>query len=306
MTATARLSKTPTRRGAAVECGGHPSLTMPAQATSGRAAPARVGARVLPSVAALCIAVLAVLVVLIVVAAIGIIFRGLYRSTRYFRAFENMRTPRERISDAYDTLKTGDVILFASTVQSPANSMLLQLYFSHAGVVLRESPRGEEPLVYLSESSPGHALMPIGGGRELVTRPGSCISPLLVRLKYYTGMYYVMRLERPLEPAREEALKAAAERAHLAAHPYPSTAQLMKSAFAGIQSSSRHCFQNVTHLLAAAGLIAPDDAAYTDFIGACRAVCGLPGAALGGGHRYREPAQLIYDLDAKTEERLDS
>lgn len=239
---------------------------------------------------------LAALVVLVVVLAVAFAFIGIYRLAEYNAKYSTVRAPRYRLSEVYPRLKTGDLVLFVATTHAPANSMLTQTFHSHAGVLLRE---GE--LVYVAEAQPALELMPDPGrpGADIRMRHGADITPLLTRLKYYTGDYYVLRLARPLGPAAEEALKREAEHLRRAGPPYPSAWQILLGVL-GRKTRSRHCFQHVARLLDVAGLApaggGPLEAA--GFSGVCAEVCGIAGRPLPGGNAYRPPAQLVYDLDA--------
>jgi hypothetical protein len=242
---------------------------------------------------------LASLVVLVIVLVVAFTFIGLYRVSEYYARFVSMRTPRANVSEAYDDLKTGDVLLFVGGTHTLHNSMLTQTYFSHAGMVLRE---GE--LVYIAEASTAVEVMPDPRDpamETIRTNGGATITPFLTRLKFYNGASYVMRLARPLAPGPEEALKAEAERLYREAYPYPSTAQLFLG-IAGRATASRHCFQHVAHLIDTAGLTPlgrGEPLADAGFTLVCDEVCELPGRPLPGGYYYEPPVQLLYDIDAR-------
>lgn len=71
----------------------------------------------------------------------------------------------------------------------------------------------------------------------------------MTRVKFYTGTVYVMRLSRPLDPAREQRLKATADQLHSVGYPYPTMQQAFGAALLGRKVPARHCFQHVAHLL---------------------------------------------------------
>jgi hypothetical protein len=235
---------------------------------------------------------LAAVVLLVLALTVALVFVCPYRLLEYNTMFGAVRAPRAKISDLYPTLKTGDLVFFVATTHSPSNSVLTQTFFSHAGVVLRE---GE--LVYLSEARA--ALERAPGSRG--PRPnGANITPLLARLKCYTGDYYALLLSRPLDWRREEALKATAERLRARGYPYPSVAQMLLG-LVGRKTEARHCFQHVAHLLDGAGLAPrgrPAPLAAAGFLEVARAVCALPGLRLAGGYAYSPPVQILYDIGA--------
>ena len=246
---------------------------------------------------------IATLVVLTIVLIVSFVFVGLCRMTDYARKFDAVRGPRCKISDLYPVLKTGDLVLFVTTTHSLHNSALTQTFYSHAGVLLRE---GE--LVYVTESTADAMLMPDPDrpGHDIRMNCGADLTPLLTRLKYYTGDYYVLRLTRDgqpaeLDPAREETLKRLVEHLCREKYPYPSTTQGILGLL-GRKTASRHCFQHVAHLLDAAGLTplgrdAPlEDAGFT---GVCGEVSEIPGVPLPDGYRYDRPIQIIYYIGAR-------
>jgi hypothetical protein len=243
-------------------------------------------------IAAVVLACLVLLVLLVVVAAI---FTGLHRMTEYNVMYATVRAPRAKITDIYPALKTGDILLFVASTGSPSNSFLTQSFHSHAGVLVRE---GE--LVYISEAQPGLEIMPdpeAPATSDLRMSRGAVLAPLLTRLKYYTGVYYVMRLARPLDAAREELLKAEAERLQRVQYPYPTLSQIFLG-ITGHKTATRHCFQHTAHLLDRA-LLTPKGApplGSAGFVDVCRTITGLPGRLLRDGHRYLSPVQLLYDI----------
>ncbi len=236
--------------------------------------------------AALCAAaVVAVAVILICAFACGVMVRAaefhtLHKKTRY---------PRMRVSEAYPAMKTGDIVFFVAAAPTPSNTVFSQTFFSHSGVVLAPlgPPAWASGQVYLSEAQPGQEVMP---GARLPD--GGVVVPLLPRLKHYAGLFYLMRLARPLCPAASEALLK--EAARCVAYPYPSAGQAAVSVLAGAAVDARHCFQHTAHLLDTAGLT--QDLADVGFLEVCRAVCGLPGRSLRG-NSYLPPVQLVYDVD---------
>lgn len=235
-----------------------------------------------------------IVLVLALTAALAAI--GLFRMAEYCRRHGAVRAPRCRVSDIYDLLKTGDLLLFVASTHSLTNSVFTQTFYSHVGVLLRE---GE--IVRVSESQPGLGLMPDPArpGADRLMHRGADLTPLLTRLKYYPGDCYVLRLSRPLDSEREEALRRRAAALSREEYPYPGKAQLVLGFF-GWATESRHCFQHVAHLLDSAGLGPLDRGPLSEagFTGVCREICELPGRPLPGGYSYAPPLQLVYDVDA--------
>jgi hypothetical protein len=241
---------------------------------------------------------LAVVVAVFILVMVAFPYALLVRIMEYNARFVTFRKKRAALSEAYDRLKTGDILLFVSASHMPTSSGVTQTFFTHAAVLVREGD-----LVYTSEAQLGTELMPCraapGGERRMPE--GAGVAPLLTRLKFYTGSFYLMRLARPLPPGAEEALKAEADRLSRAGYPYPSFLQAAVATLTGRPAPARHCFAHVAHLLDRAGLtpLDRDGAPFAEagFLRVCREVCDLPGRPLQGGNFYEEPVQLLYDLD---------
>jgi hypothetical protein len=240
----------------------------------------------------------AAVILLILIIAVAFPYAVLIRIMDHSRMYRTVRTPRVKVSELYPHLKTGDLLLFVSASHSPTNSGFSQTFFSHSAMLMREGD-----LVYTSEAQPGTELMPHPGrpGANYHMKRGAASAPFFPRVKYYTGLVYVVRLSRPLDPERERRLKAAADRLHAEGYPYPSALQVCAAGLLGRKAPARHCFQHVAHLLDLAGL-APEGRgaplADSDVVQVCRDVCALPGRALPGGYRYSPPAEIVYDIGA--------
>jgi len=241
--------------------------------------------------------VLATLIALTIVLAFVAAFLGACRMAEFSAKFNTERAPKCNISELYPFLKTGDLLFFTAAIYTPANTVFIHTFYTHAAIVLREGD-----LVYLAETQPGLGIMPDPDhpGIEYRMDRSAVVTPLLTRLKYYTGSYYILRLSHPLDPAREEALKQEAERLWAVRYPYPSLAQIALGAL-GAATPSRHCFQHVAHLLDVArltplgreGLL--QDAGFSEV---CTALCEVSGRPLPGGYTYGSPVQILYDVGA--------
>lgn len=243
------------------------------------------------------IVVVATIVLLIIVAVAVVLPYGiLVRATECGHLHAADRAPRAKISEVYDSLKTGDILLFASSVPVLSNIGITQTLYSHAALLCRSGD-----IVTTSEAQMGAELVPAatatGAAAATHMRPGAASAPLLTRIKYYSGRVYVMRLSRELDSARECRLAAAADALHRAEYPYPTATGACAAAVFGVPVPARHCFQHVAHLLGAAGLGLGFGAG---IIQVCRDVCGIANRPLADGFFYESPIELLYDIDALT------
>ncbi len=237
----------------------------------------------------LCI-VLALVVALTIVAiawAVSVCFR---RATAYYAKYEVMRFQRVLVSDAYFSMKAGDLVFFVAATHGFTNSMLTGEFFSHGGIIVEYGGA-----LYLSEAL-GNSAVAKGATGDIRAAPFSRLSPLLSRLKNYCGAAYWVALDGV--GALSAGQKSALWRAAQVRHPYPSALQVV-AGFLGFKTESRHCFQHVAWMLDQAGLVPDATKKLEDegFLGTARAILALPEVRLQGDARYSRPKLLLYDLD---------
>lgn len=235
-------------------------------------------------------------ILLAIIIMVALPYIALARTVEYIYSHHAVRHPRVPISEAYQTLKTGDILMHLSHL--PSNSNLThQAFFSHVSMLMREGD-----LIYTSEAQTGTELMPNADrpGTDYYMARGAASAPLLTRLKFASDTVYVMRLSHPLDPTREERLKATADQLHRVQYPYPTACQaLTASLLARGDIPARHCFQHVAYLVDTAGLTPLDQEpplAKRGFFQVCRDISDLPGRALPDGYYYTPPVELIYDI----------
>lgn len=200
---------------------------------------------------------------------------------------------RARVSDIYSKLKTGDLIMFAGTARMPIISGICQTFFTHAAMVIRQGD-----LVYITEAQYGESIMPNPDvpGSHYYMKPGTTFSPILTRLKFYSGQPYVMQLSKPLDLYREDLLKKMSTQ--LLKYPYPTNLELLYQALFNGKINSRHCFMHVAHLLDLINLSPIYYNKLTDYksVQVCRDICNLSKKELPEGYYYEDPIELLYDI----------
>jgi hypothetical protein len=232
--------------------------------------------------------VFVLLVVAVVVVLGATVGRHVARANTEFALH---RFARIRLSDAYDQMKTGDLIyMFHNFSFGTATGSL----FTHAAVVVR----ADDGRLLLSESVPQMSIMPDPrrpAESLKLARGGSRLSPMLPRLKYYAGHSYWAPLERPLGAEDERALRAAAREYY----PYPGRGHLVRGALGVASSASRHCFQHVGYVLDCAGCAPAGEPALLSrgYVEVLRSVSWIGGKELKNGNRFAAPLSLLYDLD---------
>lgn len=231
-----------------------------------------------------------VTVLLIIILTVFVAF--VLRLTVYYKKYHLVRHEKTLLSARLGELKSGDVVLFIGHTHGLTNSLFTGDLYSHSGMVVRARDGG----LALTESTIDSLPAPRTGVEEPMAY-GAQTTPLVYRLKHYTGSAFLMPLAEPLSEAQEDVLR---ERARGSA-PYPGVGHMLK-ALAGIGSHdrARHCMQHVAWLLDGMGL-APEGGSLleTGFFGSSRAVTGLPGKPLGpgGANTYGPIRELLYDLE---------
>lgn len=257
----------------------------------------------------------------------------------YIQRYENARILKSvQISDIYDTLKSGDIILYKCNGLS-ISGLLSNIYYTHIGMVIKydtsinapsllnnitlnnghKDPYKTIPLnknrlsdLYISETNPAFEYLPRDFAQNnwyglrphikktnhdgWLTNYGADILPLLIRLKYYPGDCFIMRLNKKLDSHRQQILEAAVEEKC----PYPTPIQGLKilsekKILHKQKTYARHCFQHVAKLLDTIKLTNNllDD---SGVISICNEIGYIDGKVLNSGFQYETPIKIIYDI----------
>lgn len=229
---------------------------------------------------------------------------------RYYKKYSQVRIFNKiNISDAYDDLKSGDLIIFKGH-GSPEWSLACDCYFKHASIVLRYSPEdmikyGKKSEIYIVESSPTCVYLPIDYKNIKKYDKNSCnidpivdkligwtctdglqILPLLVRLKYcYGNDHYLMKLNKPLNIDRQKIL---IDEIHKSTIRHLSLINIFRK-------KKFHCFQQVIYLL--------DKMKLTDnliknsnVLTSCNKLVYIYKIILNDNYMYDKPMQILYDF----------
>ena len=242
--------------------------------------------------------IIAAIILLIIVLLVAFPFFLLIRIVEHNVMYGTLRTPQVKISEIYPLLKTGDLLMFVPQVCNLSNACLSHSFFSHASMLLRDGN-----LVYTTEAHPtGGELMPNPDvpGTDYYMKKGAASAPMLTRVKFYSGMTFVMPLSHTLDPEREQVLKNTADQLHKIGYPYPTVKQGIASMVFGCKTSTRQCFQHVAHLLDVAGLTPLNQdtpLAELGFLQVCQIISNLANCPLPDGYHYGRPIRLLYDID---------
>jgi len=260
--------------------------------------------------------VFSMVIALLIVIAIYIPYSLLISVLQYNKNARPVRITRVNISDIYDFIDTGDILLFTETSNLQPHTPFVNTYFTHIGILIRDGD-----IVCSSEAQPGLELMPDPDypSKDIYMMAGVDEVPLLTRIKYHKGKVYIMRISQPINNDIETRIKKKAFQLLCSNNPYPTTKQAAY-ALLGISPGysvnmhnqvvkPNHCFQHVAHILDAADLapvqIDADGAMMpgppihqAGFTQVCRDICNLPGKMLWGGYSYDVPLEIVYDIGA--------
>lgn len=228
-----------------------------------------------------------------------------HRFYKFSKNYSNFRVNKKIvITELYDKIQTGDIILFAYTGFTPSNVILSQTFYTHCGVLFRKNN-----IVYISETNrSGLEYMPASSEKldskqikppeksidEILTKNGVDMIPLLSRLKYYTGDCYIMQLSKPLDNIREKLLLNEIELLNKEEYPYPSVIQSV-AGIIGFKIEARHCWQHITHLLIQINLLSHKlyDVGFLDI---CDKIANLSGVKLSDNYMYKNVKQILYNI----------
>ena len=278
-----------------------------------------------------------IIIIVLLLLLIGA-FAILNKQYSYIRRYENARILKSvGISDIYDTLKSGDIILYKCNGLS-ISGLLSNIYYTHIGMVIKYDDNANYlknieanylkndvyrtiPLqpnkkrlsdLYISETNPAFEYLPrdhtvdnwYGLRPHLqkaqhdgwVTNYGADVLPLLIRLKYYPGDCFIMRLNKELTSEKKRILDACVEEKC----PYPTPIQGLKilsekKILKQQKTYARHCFQHVANLLDQMG-ITNNMLSSNGVISICNELGYIDGKVLNHGYQYETPIKIIYDI----------
>ena len=253
---------------------------------------------------------ISLIIAILIIIIYSIVIKRLYT---FWHTNTNFRVNKILITDLYDTLKTGDIILFTNCGFNPSNAILSHTFFTHIGILIREND-----ILYISETN---GVVPfkfhrkfhrkfhkkfhkktqnnndkplILSNNKLYTKNGVDYIPLLTRLKFYTGECFIMQLNKTLNLEKEEKIKKEVKILYKNNYPYPTPLKGV-IAIMGIKVNARHCFQHIAYLLMLINLLPPK---YYNlgFIKICKKIANISGVKLHDNYYYKDVVQILYNI----------
>lgn len=185
---------------------------------------------------------------------------SLYKLFNLRSIYKDISIDRLLLSNVYDNLKTGDLILFRSTLTSPiADMFMTNFVYKHVGLIVKI-----RNILYITEINNDKNVFYKNNDNVVLMPSGISIVPLLTRLKYYAGLIYLSTLYVQLNPEKEKNLidKILSLKEYIT---YPSIICLFQNFVLNISlpNSVMHCYSYMYYLLKFLD-IAKDDL-YTGF-----------------------------------------
>lgn len=146
------------------------------------------------------------------------------------------------LSNIYDSLKTGDLIFYRSSIASAVVDTLIPTpVYKHVSMIVKING-----ILYTTESSQG-GIYAKKDDELLYLKNGVEIVPLLTKIKYYCGMVFITQLSKPLSEEKENMLIDRIK--ELKDIEYPSVMSLYLDFIFNIKiSKTFYCFQYVYNL----------------------------------------------------------
>jgi len=243
--------------------------------------------------------IIIIILLLIIIFAIKRLFT-FCKKYEYARILKNIF-----ISEIYDSLKTGDIIFFRANSLSMPCAFFTHSYFTHIGIVIKDEFKNFNSYVniYINETNPeGTEYLPLNYNKNWYQLDpnvkkkkkgwtllnGNKLNPLLVRIKYFPGDCYLMKLNKELDNKRKSLLLKYSSKKIA----YPITPMGAVNAF--LKKDNLHCFQYIAYLL--------DKINITNIakLYGISSICGefgkLFNKKLNDGYIYEIPKRIIYDI----------
>jgi len=212
------------------------------------------------------------------------------------------------ISDIYDELNSGDIILFKGYYVNDLYNVLNNSFFGHPSILIKKYDIEKQTnILYILESNAYEVLVPIDykdekkyGSKYFNYEPrnnmnkkgisffknGVNVIPMLTRFKYTPSNFYVMRLNKPISAAMNDALMQMTKSDHI---------QWGIGQKISFKKKTYHCWQFIAHVLDQIGLT-NNLLKSSNILNVCNKVSQIYHEKLNDGYQYEKPIQMIYDF----------
>lgn len=213
--------------------------------------------------------------------------RFLQRIVKYKDIYKEMPFKKVLLSDIYDTLKTGDLIFYRSSITSfITDTIIPTTLYKHISMVIKI-----EDKLYSTESSEGSIYCRTKDSLKYL-KNGVDTVPLLTKLKYFCGMIFISQLSKPLSEEREHNIIEYANKLYKLQ--YPSVISLYFDFVLNMKiSKSLYCFQYIYLLLERIGLINKQSLNAIDL---SSLITNIHQYNLNDNYQYSRIKQLVYDI----------
>jgi len=209
-------------------------------------------------------------------------------NTTYIDVYKKLPFTRTRLSDVHDELKTGDLIFSRNAVASfLVDYIIPTAIYKHVAMVIKINGQ-----LYLTESTIGDFFANNDNTEDLYTlHSGVNIVPLKPRLKYFSGLLFIHRLNKSLSKIME--IKLISFVGELSDVKYPTAFSLyINILFNKKISNDLYCYEYIYVLLKHIDLISINKKTVKDI---SEYIGYIDKYELNQGYHYSKGNLLIYD-----------
>jgi len=211
-------------------------------------------------------------------------------TSNYTNIYKNIPFERISLASVLTTLKTGDLLYYRNAISSFMMDRLIPTdVYKHVSMIVRIDND-----LFSTESSLGEFYSKQDSTEEpLVMFSGVNVLPLINRLKYYSGLVFLHRLNKPLSLENEQKLVTYINNS--IGTPYPTMLSLyMNFTFNVKISKDLYCYEYVYSLLEYIDLIPTKKKNARDISEYIAKLCNFE---LNYGYRYEPGRLIVFDLD---------
>lgn len=216
-----------------------------------------------------------------------ILFLFILNKKSSYQLFKNLPVTKKLLSDAYDTLKTGDIIYFRCLISEIDYELFLSMFnFKHAGLIVRI-----DNILYITESNTGREYYKDGEKIYSISN-GISLTPLFTRLMHDQSLFFISSLENPLTIEQEKKIISFVDDA-IINYKYPSRSLIMAAIFLNIKlRKTYYCFIYVYEILSFVNIIPRNKNTHVEL---SYYMDDIYKYTLNN-NKYNYPYKLVYDI----------
>ena len=227
---------------------------------------------------------IAILIILLILIFSTILFLNRFERTKDI--YKSMPFTKVLLSDIYNSLKTGDLIFYRSSVSSIATDTIIPTpLYKHISMVIKK-----DDTLYSTESTMEDFYCKVNN-ESIFLKNGVSIVPLLPKLQYYCGMMFITQLAVPINEDKVYKLYEYINK--LKNMSYPSLISLYLDFVLDIKiSKSLYCYEYIYILLEYINIV---NRQYLNSMDLSKFITTIHLQKLNN-NSYSEVKQLVFDM----------